>query len=73
MLEQLEVPEVNVDEFFNGIEHLIKKRGIKDEEVLSLIKNIWTYINKLQVSCLRMQRDTINCLTEELNELKDKK
>lgn len=78
MLDKLTVPEINVDDYFDDLSIQIKEKGITDEDVFSVVKETWRFINKLQVNCLKMQRNSIQLLTLELeasqkefNELKE--
>jgi len=65
-VEKIEVPEVDVKDFFKQLDIQITKKGITDKEVLQIIEDTWTYINKLQVSCLRMQSHSIEFLKKDL-------
>jgi len=70
MLDKLDVPEVNIDDYFSDLAIQIEKSGIADEDLLKVIKETWRFINELQVNCLRMQRNSIQILTIELEDCK---
>jgi len=66
MLDKLKVPEIDVDAFFDDLDIQIKKKGISDDDLLGIIKGTWSYISKLQTNCLKMQRESIEWLTADL-------
>ncbi len=68
----MDVPEIDIDKYFFDLKIQIEKKGITDNDILRTIKETWRFINKFHTECLKMQHNSIDILTFELNHSKNK-